>query len=751
MRNVEDQITRSFKTFAKFLLALVIVVLVAPPVTAAVAVGTLLEAPLPVGDLPEKKPQIRALPSTVFDSEGQEIGVFRGFDQSLEIAPEDIPDIVKNAFIAIEDRRFWEHNGVDLEGIGRAARANLEAGGVAQGGSTITQQYIKNAYLSDERTLERKVEEALLAVELEKQLSKEEILFGYLTTSYYGSGAYGIGAAAEIYFGKSVSELDASEAAVLAGLVKAPTSLDPTKNLEASEARRRLVIEAMSDQGYLTEAQRQKFLAKELWYLADGTASPEATIIVERKAKGSSQSPFFVDWIESVLLEELGDDLVYRGGLTIETTLDTTLQTSAETAVAARLENTDYPVEMSLVSVEPETGFVKAMVGGRDYSHSQLNLATGGSTGFQPGSSFKPIVLAAAFSMGMNPDTLYPAPARWAAPGCTGDNCYISNYAHSGYGDMTLRAATAASVNTVYAQLVSDVTISDTVTLGRKLGISRLDPEVNYGVSLSLGAAETSPLEMASVYGTFANEGQRLAPTGIIKVTDADGNVLIDNRLRAGEKVLEPIVANNVTDVLTAVVEGGTGARAQIGRPVAGKTGTAQSYSAAWFVGYTPQLSTAVWMGHADGLKPLKGVNGVGSVTGGSHPAIAWRDFMSDAHEGVDVEEFPEPGEIVPLADNAAEIVTKSAKKREFTVAGVKQSPNVLQPACGSRSCEENLFEAPSVPKPQVPTTAAPVTVAPTSVDASADESATTKPSTTKKTTTTAKKVSSTKTNTKGE
>ena len=685
--------------------ALVIAAVIVPPIAGGVAAATLIYGPVPVGELPEERPTIEAVPSVVFDNNGEQIALFRGFDRTVDVTPDQIPDVMINAIVAIEDQRFWEHAGVDYEGIGRAARTNLEEGEVAQGGSTITQQYIKNVYLTREQTLERKLEEALLAIELEKQLSKEEILFGYLTTSYFGDGAYGIGGAAEVYFNKPVAELDISESAFLAGLVQAPTRLSPRNDLEAAEKRRRLVLQAMADQGYISAEDHQREAARQLWFAEDGDR-PDGlvTVIAPRPPKGASDHPFFVDWVEADLLERFGPDLVYRGGLTIETTIDPRLQAEAEKAVAARLENTEYPVEMSLVSIEPSTGHVVAMVGGRDYGFSQVNLATGGSTGFQPGSSFKPIVLAAAFNMGTGPETTYPAPGSWSMPGCGGDQCTISNYDYASRGNITLRDAMRASVNTVFAQLVIDVTIEDTVTLGRKLGLDRLDPDRNYGASLSLGAAESSPLEMASAYGTFANRGVRAEPTGILRVIDADGNVLLDNRNPQGVEVLEPIVADNVTDVLVGVVQNGTGKRAQIGRPAAGKTGTAQAYRAAWFVGYTPDLATAVWMGHADRLESLRRVNGVGAVTGGSHPAVAWREFMIAAHEDLEVTPFPIPLEIVPLAETAEDVIY--IKPREETAIGRGQTGGALQPTCGDQACSRSDVPlVPALPAPQPPPT----------------------------------------------
>lgn len=699
---------RFFNVFAgslRLVAATTLAVIVVPPVAGAVAVATLLNAPLPVGELPEQRSTVTAEPSTVYDVTGRQIGLFRGFDQTVEVDPSQIPQTMKDAVVAIEDQRFWQHDGVDLEGIARAARTNLEVGGIAQGGSTITQQFVKNVYLSGEQTLERKLTEALLAIEVEKQLSKEEILFGYLTSSYYGSGAYGIGAAAEIYFAKPVAELDISEAATLAGVIQAPSRLSPYVDRDAAEERRRLVLQAMLDQRLINDVAYEREVQRRLWSIDDDELpGGPVTTLVPRAAKGAIHFPYFVDFVEAELLDRLGPDLVYNGGLTVETTIDPDLQQAAEEAVAKRLRNTEYPIEMAATTIDPSTGHIVAMVGGRDHDVSQVNLATGGSTGFQPGSSFKPIVLAAAFRLGLSPETDYPAPARWDVPGCSGSQCTVSNYDFRDRGDISLRAAMHASVNTVFAQLVVDVTIAETVELARDLGLERLDPDRSYGASLALGAAETSPLEMASAYGTFANRGVRVPPTSLLRVIDRDGNVLIDNRARPGRRVLDEVVADNVTDVLVGVIESGTGKAAAIGRPAAGKTGTAQAYRAAWFVGYTPDYATAIWMGHADRLASLRGVNGVGSVTGGSHPAVAWAEIMKAAHDGLDVREFPEPVEIVPIAEDAADVLF--FRVREFTEAGDRRATATLPADCDGAPCERRSAPLPTVPTPTFPTTA---------------------------------------------
>lgn len=705
-----DRFVQFLSRFFRLSSALLLALLIVPPVGAGVAVATLTKAPLPGGKLPDEKPAVVAAASVVLDAAGNEIGLFRGFDRTIEISADEIPQVMKDALVAIEDQRFWTHDGVDVEGVVRAARSNLEAGGVAEGGSTLTQQYVKNVYLNSEQTIERKVREALLATELEKRLSKEEIMFGYLESAYFGAGAYGIGAAAEVYFGKSVTDLDASEAATLAGVVKAPTRLSPRVDIAAAEERRRLVLQAMLDQGYLDFEDHAEAGSRILRHATelDGSTAP-ATIVQPPPPKGATQFPFFVDWVEAKLVERLGPDLVYTGGLRVETTIDPNLQIAAEAAVAERLENTEFPVEMATVTVDHKTGHVKSLVGGRDYAFSQVNLADGGTTGFQPGSSFKPLVLAEAFRIGMGPETVYPAPGSWLVPGCSGEQCTISNYDLSGYGNISLRDAMRASVNTVFAQLITDVSIANTVDMARKLGLQRLDPKGTYGASLSLGAAETSPIEMASAYGTFANRGIRIEPTGILRVTDADGNVLIDNLQPAGEQVLSEAVADNMSSVLRTVVESGTGKRAQIGRPLAGKTGTAQAYRAAWFVGYTPDLTTAVWMGHADKLDSLRNINGVRNVTGGSHPAAAFSQIMKSAHDGKEVIDFPEPAPLAVIVEDAEDVVFRV---RETTEAGERQDIGAISSDCGGGPCAVGEVTPPNLAYAP-PITAAPATAAP--------------------------------------
>ncbi len=667
---------RATRLSAKALTVLLVAAVVVPVTAGGAAIATLLFAELP-GSLPEQKPAFEALPTTVYDAAGNQIATFRDFDLTVPIRKEDIPQVMKNAVVAGEDHRFWEHNGVDLQGVARAAWVNYQGGETVQGGSTITQQYIKNAYLTSDRTVERKVREALLATQLERQMSKEDILFSYLNTVYFGSGAYGIGAAAMSYFGKPVQQLDLSESALLAGLIPAPTAWSPRTSPELAEQRRKILLDSMLQLGFISQAEHDEARERIVWLPSQGAPPAKATVIQPPPPKGATAHPYFVDWIEAQLLERYGAQTLYRGGMKVFTTIDPAMQQLAQSAVAAQLERFDESVEMSLVSVDPTTGHVRAMVGGRDWNVSQVNLATGGSLGFQAGSSFKTFTLAAALESGRwKPDSRIAAPATFTVPGCDGEGCAIKNSGGSGYGTTTLRVATASSINTAYANLTMDIGTPALAEMAHRLGVSTIDPAKEYGISLTLGAYEVSPLDMASSYGVFANQGVRQEATGVLRIVDKNGTVLVDNSSRPGTRALPTGVATTVSDMLQSVVTSGTGKGAAIGRPVAGKTGTTDAYNDAWFVGYTPQLSTAVWMGHRDSVRSL------GSVTGGSYPASAWATFMRGALANAPVIDFPPPGPLPidakPGADPAA-----VARPGSPAAAAAVEDPTIRVPSQG--------------------------------------------------------------------
>ena len=698
-----------------------------PMAVASTVMATFLFAPLPA-TLPDPKHNAASRGSAVLDANGDQIGLFREFEQSIPFKPEDIPQVLKDAVIAAEDQNFYEHGGVDMRGTLRALWADVRGRQILQGGSTITQQYVKNAYTGQERSLVRKVREVILASQVDRQKSKEEILHLYLSNVYLGNGAYGVGAAAETYFRKGVNQLTVSEAAMIAGLIPAPSRYEPRGNPELAEQKRLIVLQKLLEQGRITQQQHDEALPQKVWLTTQGKPPGPVTLVQPPKDQ-NTRFPYFVDYVRRYLEDRVGAGELFRGGLTIQTTLDPALQTEAEQAVARSLAGSKPPVDMSLVSVEPPTGYVKALVGGRNFEDSKVNLALGGcptklgekdkvelvptcweapivdggGLGKQPGSAFKPFVLAAAFAKGYSPSKVYPAPAVFRIPNCretASNKCTISNSEGGGGGSSTLKNATIHSINTVYAQLARDVGCKESGEMAKKLGVtSAFYSSTRHGCSgnYALGVIDVSPLDMAASYGVFANRGVRAAPTPILIVRRPDGTVLEDNTAPKTERVIDEAVADNVTDALRGAITGGTGTRADIGRPAAGKTGTGQNYTNAWFVGYTPTLSTAVWMGHRDNQStPLTNIRGpyglVGRVFGGTIPADTWRRFMSAALRDVPVTEFSEPAPIKPLADAA-----KRAARQGIDPGGRR--------SVGDTGTGGPYFIAPPAPTVDAPTT----------------------------------------------
>jgi penicillin-binding protein 1A len=652
---------------AKAVATFLVVAIVIPLVTAGTALASIVYLPLPAPPLPTPAPGIESRITHIYDATGAEIGVLRKFDTSIPVSANDIPEVLKQAVVSVEDKRFYSHGGIDPVGAVRALWADLRGKRVVQGGSTITQQYVKNVYTSGERTLARKIREAVLASQLDRKVTKDEILYRYLSNIYLGGGAYGIGAAAESYFKKPVNDLNASESAMLAGLISAPSDFEPRTNPVQAETNRVFVLDEMLKQGRIDPFQHAQAVGEHLFFPTSDDPKPDgpATIVHPLELQSATQ-PYYVDYVRRYLTIKYGADIVYRGGLKVETALDPKLQAQAEDSVKKSLSGTSPPLEMSLVTVEPNTGFVKAMVGGRDFSKSQVNLAlgncpesyvqppdgppclSGGGSGRQPGSSFKPFTLAKAFEEGIGPGRVYSGPSTYRFP----DGTIVHNVESGGYGAISLRQATQYSVNTVYAQLIDDVGVKDTAEMAHRLGITMVSPDGKqpngepYGVSLTLGAAEVSPLDMASAYSVFAARGVQFSATPVVKVTDAHGKVLEDNTKRKGKRVLAEAVADNVTDVLKSVISGGTGTGANIGRPdgSAGKTGSTEDNHDAWFVGFTPALSTAIWMGYSDSnTRSLKNIKGVGIVYGGTIPASTWKDYMGTVLKNAPPADFPKP------------------------------------------------------------------------------------------------------------
>jgi penicillin-binding protein 1A len=628
-----------------------------PIACVTVVLATLIFLPLPA-TIPQPKPGVESSVTHVLDDEGNEIGVFKQFDTNIPVNQSDIPQVLKDAVVSAEDRHFYEHGGVDIGSTFRALWDDVLNRSVVQGGSTITQQYVKNAFTNGERSIGRKIHEAILAAQIDRQLDKDTILFRYLSTIYFGSGSYGVGAAAQTYFRKPVSQLGLSEAALLAGVIPSPSKYSPLVNPELAEQRRRLVLDEMLDQGRISQAAHDLAVQVPVWLAVNGPPPGPATIVYPPEQQQSAQ-PWFTDYVHSWLEQNLPGCVLNacptldKGGLRVVTTLDPRMQQAAQEEVAASMGDNDPELQMSLVTVEPATGYVKAMVGGRDYTFSQVNTALAPR---QPGSSFKPFVLATAFEEGVQPTKVYSG-----APLNLPDGTSIQNYGGESFGSIDLRHATWQSVNGVYARLILDVGVDKSMAMAQRLGATMpaYDPS-KYGASVALGVIDVSPLQMASAFGVFADHGKRAAPTPVLQVFGPDGKLIIDNTHAAdqAQPVVSDVVADNVTDVLRGVLTSGTAAGKDLGdQPAAGKTGTAEDAANAWFVGYTPTLSTAVWMGHlhcgAGADCGMHNINGVREVTGGTIPASTWQHYMKRALDGVPVTDFNQPAPIQTFADAA--------------------------------------------------------------------------------------------------
>ncbi len=650
----------------KLIAAALVVAVITPMTAGGVVLATNLFLPLPA-NLPDRVPPAPSQISRIFDAEGNEIGTFKQFETSIPVQPEDMPEVLKQAVVAAEDRRFYSHGGIDLQGTLRALLADIRDRAANQGGSTITQQLVKNTLTGGERSISRKIREAVLASQLDRQMDKDEILFEYLSIIYMGEGAYGAGAAAETYFRKPVRDLSLSEAALLAGVIPAPSRFSPRVDPATAEIRRVSVLNTMLGEGMIDQAEHYAAVAQPVWLTSNGPPPGPATLVYPAETQQSSD-PYFTDyvfrWLESNLPG--GTDQIFRGGLRVETTIDPEAQAAALEQVADFLDGTEPDLRTSLVAVEPPTGYVRAFVSGRDFATDRVNYALGkvsaggvggGGSGRQPGSSFKPFVLATALTAGITPSATYSGRPHDVSEVCHSPDTVLKNYGGSSFGTLDLRTATWKSVNTVYTRLVLDVGVDKTMATAKAMGLTGLrefDGSIHCA-SVALGAESVSPLDMASAYGVFAARGLRAEPTPVLRVTDRDGNIVIDNSEPDTTEVLSQDVADNVTDILRGVLTSGTAGGRGLDRPAAGKTGTTQNNRDAWFVGFTPTLSTAVWIGYENKSeatsKELRRIKGVGNVTGGTHPARIWQAFMKAALKGVPVTEFSEPAPIQAVPD----------------------------------------------------------------------------------------------------
>lgn len=550
--------------------------------------------------VPERPPNVR-----IIANDGQLLAN-RGDTGGEQIRLEQLPAYLPNAVIAIEDRRFRSHFGLDPIGLTRAMVVNAQAGRFVQGGSTLTQQLAKNLFLTADRTISRKIQELILAVWLEATYSKDEIMELYLNRVYLGAGAYGVDAAAQRYFGKPASQVTLAESAILAGLLRAPSRWAPTRNPEGAEARAATVLQAMVESGFIT--QEEMTLARN---------NPAATMDRARRGAANYVADYVMDELDRILP-------LIEGDITVETSIDPYLQARAELALRTALaDQNDSDLQGAVVSVDG-TGAVRALVGGRDYQQSQFNRATDAFR--QPGSAFKPFVYLAALEQGLTPATM-----RNDVPVQFGD-WSPENYSREYRGPVTLADALALSLNTIAAQLAYEVGPQRVINTAQRLGIQS---EMERNASIALGTSEVSPLELTAAYAPFANGGYAVAPHVVLRVRDDAGNVLYTRDASGFGRVIDPAHGRAMNAMLSRTLIIGTGRRAALeGWTGAGKTGTTQGLRDAWFVGYTANLTTGVWLGHDDN-SPMDG------VTGGGLPAEVWQAYMTDAHVGVPIAMLP--------------------------------------------------------------------------------------------------------------
>ncbi|MEZ5321416.1 MAG: transglycosylase domain-containing protein [Microthrixaceae bacterium] len=570
-----------------------------------------------------------------------------GGNNRIIIGLADMSPHLINAVIAAEDRSFFRHGGVDPWGITRAALRDVSGSSASrQGGSTITQQYVKQVYLSSELTLTRKIKEAAIALKLERRYSKAEILDRYLNEIYLGRGAVGVEAASRAYFDKDAGQLDIAEAAFLAGLIRAPKYADeptnPAKPGEAREARRRrhTVLVAMREEGYISTAELAKADAEPFDGHVLPTPPPSKGPVV-KAGFAALGGKYLVEWIRQQVsaMPGIGERRLYGGGLRIYTTIDMRAQIAAQHALASTLDKPDDP-SSALVSLD-DAGRIVAMIGGQDFDRSEVNLALGrdgGGTGRQAGSTFKPIALAEYVGEGNSVMSQLYAPSEHVFPTADdGKPWTVDNFENEDLGLVTVEKATWLSSNTAYAQMMSTITPARFVAMAQRLGI--VSP-VKPVMSSVLGSTDVSVLEMATMYSVFADHGIRHPPYLIRRIEDSDGKVLYDATTvpaLAAQNVIDPAIADTVSSVLTGVIREGTGKQAAIRQRAAGKTGTTTNHRDAWFAGYTCRLTAVVWMGYpgVEGQPPrfMDDVHG-SKVTGGSLPALAWRRFMNVAAAG---------------------------------------------------------------------------------------------------------------------
>jgi penicillin-binding protein 1A len=615
--------------------------------------------------LPETPPPLQT--TYIFDSRHELIGTLHSSVDRTIIPISEMPDSIRNAVIATEDKNFYSNPGFDPVGIARAAWTDLVSRGVVQGGSTITQQLVKNVYagryvkgqdgttqyVTPPRTFGQKVREVLLAVKLNERYSKNQILAKYLNTIYFGHGAYGVQAASQTYFGHPANDLTPLESALLAGMIQNPSAYDPgdPNDRDLVIGRRNYVLDQMVKEGYLTAERADRLRTKPI--KVPGLQSA-------RETNGfGPKIGYYLDYVRRELIRRYGGPAVFGGGLKVTTSLDPKMQSAAYRAVADVLKTPGDPAA-ALVAIDPRTGEVKAMYGGKNFEKSQVNLALSGAKGYggsgrQAGSAFKPFTLVAALEDRISPNSTWYGPGRITIPD---PRCYtdgkpwtLSNASDEESGTFSLWDATAYSVNTVFAQLASQVGPDKVVEVAHRMGIRSKLQDV---CSITLGTQSVNPLDMTNAYATLAAGGVLRRASPIVQVRNADGRVAFERNVK-GKQAIDRNVAAIATHALEGVISKGTGTAARLpdGRPQAGKTGTAQNYVDAWFCGYVPQLATCVWIGYPEGEKPMTYVEGYPAVFGGTLPALIWNRFMTAATANMPARPFP-PYDLTGFTGRAA-------------------------------------------------------------------------------------------------
>ena len=603
--------------------------------------------------------------SVVYDADGKVVDELYGVQNRFVVSLDEIDPTLQSAVVAIEDHRFYEHRGLDFAAIGRAALENIQTLSIQEGGSTITQQLVKNTYIAQEQryipSFRRKFVEASLAWQYEKEHSKREILEQYLNTVYFGANAYGAQAAAKTYFNKGADDLTLAESAMLAGVINLPGIYDPFSDPESAKARRNVVLDRMLEYGYISKEEHDK--------------ATKAELTVSRgRVQYENDNEYFLNAVRNELAREYGDETVYEGGLKIHTTLDPELQEMANTAVDSIVNPEAGDPSAALVSVDPGTGAVRAMVGGSDFDQVKFNLATQAHR--QAGSAFKPFVLSEAIEQGISLETMYVSKHLNIDMGPYERDYEVDNYDFIHRGPITLERAIAESDNTVFVQLALDLGLENVVEQAHEMGITS---EVEAYPSTAIGGLGegVTPFEMASAYSTFANSGMHMEPYLVQKVTKEENGeeVVVEEHRLQGEQALTRDEAAVATQALRGVITEGTASYyhdldAEIGRPSAGKTGTTNNFVDAWFIGFIPQLTTSVWVGYPEERTPMVNINGLPEINGENYPLDIWSLYMQSAVQKFPVQQFDVPSPFLDLqikTDGRAYIKPEETTTEEST------------------------------------------------------------------------------------